>query len=251
MGRISQWYSYLLTAAETDTVGPLALRVTGAGCVQQNLVYDVLAYGTLVVYTGTNILAPSEGAIVLRCEVDDPLMLLLLEQVDGYIEMATGRDWALDATIHPLAKAAARLLLVKWHEDPGMTGSQAATLAFGLTAVLTQLEALGGLPEISGVPEEKLRLVKTNIGTEMAITANLVLVFNHPMAAGATSALRIEDASGSTVTTVNSLDVTSKIMTLNPSASLTKSKSYRIVIDYAPDIYGQTLYQEVGFWTEE
>ncbi len=35
------WYTYLATAAEADTVGPVAIRVTGAGCVQQNLEYVV------------------------------------------------------------------------------------------------------------------------------------------------------------------------------------------------------------------
>jgi hypothetical protein len=35
------WYSYIVTAAETDTPGPLAIYVTGAGAVQQNLIYDV------------------------------------------------------------------------------------------------------------------------------------------------------------------------------------------------------------------
>jgi len=35
------WYLYTATAGECDTVGPLALKITGAGCQQQNLVYDV------------------------------------------------------------------------------------------------------------------------------------------------------------------------------------------------------------------
>ena len=35
------WYSYLSTAGEADTIGPVAVRVTGAGCVQQNLVYVI------------------------------------------------------------------------------------------------------------------------------------------------------------------------------------------------------------------
>lgn len=35
------WYAYTLTAAETNTVGPLAVRVTGAGATQQNLEYVV------------------------------------------------------------------------------------------------------------------------------------------------------------------------------------------------------------------
>jgi hypothetical protein len=35
------WYTYLATAGEADTVGPVALRVNGAGAVQQNLEYVV------------------------------------------------------------------------------------------------------------------------------------------------------------------------------------------------------------------
>lgn len=37
----SGWYSYVVTAAEAGTLGPLALSITGAGAVQQNLLYDV------------------------------------------------------------------------------------------------------------------------------------------------------------------------------------------------------------------
>lgn len=37
------WYSYITTAGETDTVGPLAVKVTHATTRQQNLVYYVKA----------------------------------------------------------------------------------------------------------------------------------------------------------------------------------------------------------------
>lgn len=37
------WYHYILPAAECDTVGTLEIRVTGAGCIQQNLEYVVKA----------------------------------------------------------------------------------------------------------------------------------------------------------------------------------------------------------------
>lgn len=37
----SGWYSYLSTAAEANTVGPVSIVVTGAGAVQQNLEYVV------------------------------------------------------------------------------------------------------------------------------------------------------------------------------------------------------------------
>src|SRR5690554_5239430 len=37
----SGWYSYLATASEADTVGPVAVKITHAGIVQQNLEYVV------------------------------------------------------------------------------------------------------------------------------------------------------------------------------------------------------------------
>ena len=67
---------------------------------------------------------------------------MLLPQIDGFIRNATGRDWSQDSPIHPAAKAAARMLLVKWHEDPGMSATGMASLGFGLTSALLQLEAL-------------------------------------------------------------------------------------------------------------
>jgi hypothetical protein len=35
------WYTYLTTPAEADTIGPVAIYATGAGCIQQNLEYVV------------------------------------------------------------------------------------------------------------------------------------------------------------------------------------------------------------------
>jgi hypothetical protein len=48
------WYVYTNTTAEADTVGPLAIKITGAGVVQQNLVAVVgslLVAGREVTYT--------------------------------------------------------------------------------------------------------------------------------------------------------------------------------------------------------
>jgi hypothetical protein len=88
----------------------------------------------------TNILTAAEAANALRCETTDPAMLDLMPSVDAYIRNATGHDWTADSPINPIAKSAARMLLVKWHEDPAMVGS-ANSLSFGLSAALTQLEA--------------------------------------------------------------------------------------------------------------
>lgn len=86
------------------------------------------------------ILTALEGANVLRCEQTDPEMNNLLPLVDDYIKNATGRDWAADTTIDATAKSAARMLLVLWHENPGMVGNE-SSLNFGLRSVLAQLEA--------------------------------------------------------------------------------------------------------------
>lgn len=89
-----------------------------------------------------NILTATEAANVLRCETTDPLMLNLLDAVDAYITQATGHNWAADGTINAIAKSAARMLLVMWHENPGMMNGGEAALNHGLRAVLTQLESL-------------------------------------------------------------------------------------------------------------
>jgi len=134
------WYTYELTAGETDTAGPLAVKITGAGADQQNLRYQVSG-AAWEPGTGTYILTTTESATVLRCAEDDPNMLMLLPAIDAYIKMATGRDWAADTTIREEAKNAARMLLVQWHENPAMVGSS-SPLSFGLMATLTQLEAI-------------------------------------------------------------------------------------------------------------
>jgi hypothetical protein len=90
----------------------------------------------------TNILTAAEAAIVLRCAVDDPDMLQLLPMVDRYVIIATGRDWTADDPIPDEAKMAARILLVRAHEDPGAMAQPAASLSWGLSAALTQLEAV-------------------------------------------------------------------------------------------------------------
>lgn len=90
------------------------------------------------------ILTAAEAANVLRTDVTDPAMTGILPAVDKYIETATGHDWSADNEINPLAKAAARILLVQWYDNPAavVVGGAVTPLSAGLTAVLTQLESL-------------------------------------------------------------------------------------------------------------
>lgn len=87
-----------------------------------------------------NILTANEASNVLRCASNDARMLMLLPQIDAYIQTASGRDWTVDASIHPTAKAAAGMLLTMWYENPGMMSGR-EMLPQGMTFCLTQLEA--------------------------------------------------------------------------------------------------------------
>lgn len=82
------------------------------------------------------ILTPSEAANWVRSTETDQILLMLMPQVEAYLERTTGRDWSADTTIHPLAKTAAGAVLVNWYDNPAMAGSGAA----GLSDLLTQLE---------------------------------------------------------------------------------------------------------------
>jgi len=246
----SGWYSYDLTAAETDTPGPLAIKITGAGADQQNLLYQVSG-SVWESPAGTNILTTEEAAAVLRCAEDDNNMLMLLPQIDAYIEHATGRNWAADTTVRQEAKSAARMLLVRWHEDPGGMAA-GSSLGFGLTATLVQLEALALTLETAGVPDEALALaasIPESSATEIAVTITPVLVFNHEMDEDAEDAVSLEDADGNVVAATAALDVTGRILTITPGEDLEVEASYTLIIDAAPDIYGQTLSTEIGFST--
>jgi len=70
-------------------------------------------------------------------------MLDLLPLVDSYVNNATGWDWTAEypEQSEPEAKAAARILLVQWHEDPGRINAGGA-LGLGFNAAIMQLKAL-------------------------------------------------------------------------------------------------------------
>jgi hypothetical protein len=247
----SGWYSYQLTADETDTPGPLAIVVTGAGVDQLNLLYEIRPYYAEEP-SGTNILTAAEAANVLRCDTTDPLMLALLPSVDAYVKHATGRAWEEDTTIEPLAKAAAMILITQWHENPGMSVTGQAVLSAGLTACLMQLEAQALILETTGVPSEALKLVGSAPESGEAATAigiRPLLVFNHEMASGSTSSVALKTAAGVAVAATNTLDVTKKRMTITPTSSLAAATDYQVILTDAADIYGATLTEIISFKT--
>jgi hypothetical protein len=243
------YWSVTLPTLTSSGVVSLYITATVGGVSTAEVVEEETTYAGSASTSGTNILTAAEAATVLRCDVSDQNMLDLLPLVDHYIEMATGRDWAADAAIYPEAKTAARILLVRWHEDPGAMAAGEA-LGPGWLAAIAQLEAKALLLESDGVPYEALALVGSMpaSGAVAAVTIHPVLIFNHEMAAAATGFVTIEK-NGAAIACTNTLDGTGKIMTLTPGASLSAASSYTIVIDYAPDVYGGTIYKEVGFTT--
>jgi hypothetical protein len=197
------------------------------------------------------ILTAGEAANVLRCEVTDADMLALLPIVDAYVKNASGRDWALDATIYPEAKSAARILLVRLHEDPGALAAGSA-LGFGLQAVLIQLKTKAMELAEAGVPNEALAIaasMPTDGADEVAVAASLTVIFNHAMGAGATAAAALATAAGAAVATTNALDVTQKILTVNPDSNLAADTSYVLTITAAADVYGMTISETISFRT--
>jgi hypothetical protein len=89
-----------------------------------------------------NLLTAGEAAAVLRVDSSNADMLNLLPLIDDTIKDATGFDWASLTTVPDKAKAAARMLLVMWFEDPAQAGGTGVMPPFGLTSVLGQLETL-------------------------------------------------------------------------------------------------------------
>ncbi len=89
----------------------------------------------------TNILTAAEAAAVLRVSSTDADMLNLLPLVDAAVNNATGHDWTADSSINPIAKAAARILLAQWYDNPAMS-DVSETTSFGAIAALSQLEAI-------------------------------------------------------------------------------------------------------------
>lgn len=88
------------------------------------------------------ILTPQDAADVLGYDSPDEMpgdvTKILLPGIDGFLKNATGKDWGAEEEIDPDAKMAARVLLRRWFDDPGMVG---ATKDVGILSLIGQLHA--------------------------------------------------------------------------------------------------------------
>lgn len=95
----SGWYSYDLTMLETDTAGPLIVKVTGAGVVQQNLLYQVTGYAVQTL-SGHDYctLAMLKSRAGITDNIDDADLAAVIDGVSREIENDTQRRfWTTDA----------------------------------------------------------------------------------------------------------------------------------------------------------
>jgi len=106
------------------------------------------------------------------------------------------------------------------------------------------------VPQIGSIAALALsNSVPTNNATGVSVSANQVLTFNNALKDWATSGIvLVKSTDGSVVTTVNTLDSTKKIITVDPTSNLTASTVY--ILTYAvTDVYGQTLNGSIRFTT--
>lgn len=88
----------------------------------------------------------------------------------------------------------------------------------------------------------------TDGATGINVAADITLTFNNAMINGTIYDVVVTKANGDVVACVNSLDATKKILTINPTGSLTGS-TVHIVAYAVEDVYGQTLQGAINFTT--
>lgn len=89
-----------------------------------------------------NILTAEQGAERVATTPDDPRLLDTLSQIDATIQQATGRDWAKDTPINPIAQRAAVCRLVIDFDFGAMNPQQTETMERAYISALNQLESL-------------------------------------------------------------------------------------------------------------
>jgi hypothetical protein len=67
-----------------------------------------------------------------------PAALALAPAIGQFLAAATGYDWAAESPVNAIAKQAARILLIKWFDDPGQAGRGEGV--YGLTNLLGILQ---------------------------------------------------------------------------------------------------------------
>ncbi len=119
------------------------------------------------------------------------------------------------------------------------------TDSFSATGWFTQVQVPGT------TPPSALQLSSSDPAdneTGVVVSKTITLTFNNAMLAGEINHVVLSKADGTLVACTNSLDVTKKIMTVNPDANMAASTVHILAIGVT-DIYGQDLQVVVNFTT--
>lgn len=92
----SGWYSYVFDVTETDTAGPLAVKITHASIAQQNLLYDVVGSSWSSVATYVSV-ADVKAYLGISGSGDDALLTSLVAKAEQFIETYTMRVFTVAA----------------------------------------------------------------------------------------------------------------------------------------------------------
>lgn len=141
-----------------------------------------------------------------------------------YTAVATTHEWMVNGTSKSLKKRSGDTT------DP----------AFDPTGWFTQVQT----PDVSGAPAALTLAssVPVDGAPAVAVGANVVLTFSNKIASHAVTLL---DETLAIVPAAFSFDVTGKILTINPSADLSATTTYAVVVNGVRDIYGQQLTNQV------
>jgi hypothetical protein len=92
-------------------------------------------------------------------------------------------------------------------------------------------------------------IVPADEATGIAVTANVVMTFNNALINGAVNNITLLDESMDPVAASVTLNAAKTVATLDPTASLSASHDYTVVISGVQDVYGQTLTTTKTFTT--
>lgn len=111
-------------------------------------------------------------------------------------------------------------------------------------------ETATSLPALPDTPDAlSVITVPADAATGVVITADLTATFNNELAAGAENGIILTTAAGVPVACARTIDGPRKVVTLNPTASLSGSTAYLLIIAGVTDVFGQTLADTVVNFT--
>jgi len=118
------------------------------------------------------------------------------------------------------------------------TGVKVAGKAFDVVAN----ETAAALPALPGTPAAlTVVTVPVDAATGVSVSANLTATFANALATGREAGIILTTAAGVPVAGTRTIDAARKVVTINPTSSLSGTTDYLLIIAGVQDVFGQTL----------